>query len=209
MTRILLLAGGTVGRGDANPVSRSHEMACLLAEQLPQAQVTLLRLGSLTLPPPNRRVRVVTSEGGLEVLRQMLYHDVIIAEAFPISAVLLYFQKRLVLDLTGDPSPLALSPCGRRWRDLQLTLADYVLCASEGQRDFLVGVLNALGLITTAVYAQDPTLRRLLDVVPNGVAPLVEFCHTGRAIALPKAYRLLALLRRTVAYLAVRAFAPQ
>jgi glycosyltransferase involved in cell wall biosynthesis len=52
----------------------------------------------------------------------------------------------------------------------QLRRADYVLCASEKQRDLWLGHLAALGRVNAATYDADPSLRSLIDVVPFGVA---------------------------------------
>ena len=51
----------------------------------------------------------------------------------------------------------------------QLRRADFLLCASERQRDFWMGSLAALGRVNPATYDADPTLRSLLDVVPFGL----------------------------------------
>lgn len=52
----------------------------------------------------------------------------------------------------------------------QLNRGDYFVCASEKQRDFWLGQLAALGRLNPCTYAQDDTLRRLIDVVPFGTA---------------------------------------
>lgn len=51
----------------------------------------------------------------------------------------------------------------------QLECADYLVCASEKQRDFWLGQLAGLSRINPATYDRDPSLRTLLDVVPFGV----------------------------------------
>ncbi|HET9077724.1 MAG TPA: glycosyltransferase [Acidimicrobiales bacterium] len=51
----------------------------------------------------------------------------------------------------------------------QMTRGDFFMCASEKQRDMWVGFLAAAGRVNTAVYESDPTLRRLIDVVPFGL----------------------------------------
>jgi glycosyltransferase involved in cell wall biosynthesis len=51
----------------------------------------------------------------------------------------------------------------------QLARADFLICASERQRDFYLGQLAALGRLNTTTYDNDPTLRRLIDVVPFGL----------------------------------------
>ncbi len=50
-----------------------------------------------------------------------------------------------------------------------LLRADFLLCASEKQRDFWLGQLAGLGRVNTATYDADPTLRALIDVAPFGV----------------------------------------
>jgi glycosyltransferase involved in cell wall biosynthesis len=51
----------------------------------------------------------------------------------------------------------------------QIARADFMMCASEKQRDFWLGVLGALGRINPATYNDDESLRSLLAVVPFGV----------------------------------------
>ena len=50
-----------------------------------------------------------------------------------------------------------------------LRFADVVLCASERQRLLLLGVLLALGRVNPDTYDGDPTLGRLVRVVPFGL----------------------------------------
>ena len=52
----------------------------------------------------------------------------------------------------------------------QLRYADFIICASDKQRDFWLGYLSALGRINPANYVQDSTLRELIAVVPFGVS---------------------------------------
>jgi glycosyltransferase involved in cell wall biosynthesis len=51
----------------------------------------------------------------------------------------------------------------------QLERADFLMCASERQRDLFIGQLCALGRANAITYDEDPTLRRLIDVVPFGL----------------------------------------
>ena len=48
-------------------------------------------------------------------------------------------------------------------------LGDFFICASEKQRDYWLGGLTAANRVNPASYTADPTLRRLLDVVPFGL----------------------------------------
>jgi glycosyltransferase involved in cell wall biosynthesis len=63
----------------------------------------------------------------------------------------------------------------------QLRRADFMVCASEKQRDLWLGQLAGLGRINPRTYDQDPTLRRLLDVVPFGL-PAEPPRHTRPAV---------------------------
>ena len=51
----------------------------------------------------------------------------------------------------------------------QLLRGDYFLCASDKQRDLWLGHLASLGRVNARTYDDDPSMRRLIDVVPFGV----------------------------------------
>jgi glycosyltransferase involved in cell wall biosynthesis len=61
------------------------------------------------------------------------------------------------------------------WRErlrqhrVQFHLGDFFICASERQRDWWLGQLEAYGRINPATHRSDPTLRQLIDVVPYGL----------------------------------------
>lgn len=61
----------------------------------------------------------------------------------------------------------------------QLERADFMVCASEKQRDFWLGQLAGLARINPATYDRDPSLRSLLGVAPFGVQnePPVQKTH--------------------------------
>lgn len=55
----------------------------------------------------------------------------------------------------------------------QIARADFLLCASEKQRDFWLGQLAAVGRVNAMTYEADNALRDLIDVAPFGLDPLV------------------------------------
>ena len=63
----------------------------------------------------------------------------------------------------------------------QIDQGDFFICASEVQRDFWIGALHSRGRINPRTYAADPTLRRLIDVVPFGL-PDHDFDRTAAAL---------------------------
>jgi glycosyltransferase involved in cell wall biosynthesis len=76
---------------------------------------------------------------------------------------------------------LALSrdaePAGRHrdWNSRMVALSrqyfigDFYVCASERQRDWWLGLLEASGRVNPATFDADPSLRNLIDVVPYGL----------------------------------------
>ncbi|MDY7040104.1 MAG: glycosyltransferase [Chloroflexota bacterium] len=91
--------------------------------------------------------------------------------------------RYLAVDLYG---PIALENLERNLGDLsettskeilfsvqvlneQVRLADFLFCASEKQRDYWLGRLEALGRINPHTYSEDRTARRLIDIVPFGL----------------------------------------
>lgn len=51
--------------------------------------------------------------------------------------------------------------------------ADFFVCASERQRDYWIGRFCAMGRVAPAMYNFDPSMRKLIDVVPFGLSEKV------------------------------------
>ncbi len=54
---------------------------------------------------------------------------------------------------------------------VQMTQGDFFIAASEKQRDYWLGTLSMAGRVNPYTYQADPTLRRLIDVIPIGLPP--------------------------------------
>jgi glycosyltransferase involved in cell wall biosynthesis len=52
---------------------------------------------------------------------------------------------------------------------MQCQAGDFFICASERQRDWWLGLLEASGRVNVRTYGEDPSLRKLIDVVPFGL----------------------------------------
>jgi glycosyltransferase involved in cell wall biosynthesis len=111
----------------------------------------------------------------------------------PLMAEWLALGRRARLDATSldATSPAATSPdatlpdaaptpsVAAHWRaywtermralSRQYQIGDFFICASERQRDWWLGLLEAHGRINPATFDADPSLRRLVDVVPYGL----------------------------------------
>ena len=83
-------------------------------------------------------------------------------------------ETPLVID-GYDPFVAETLALGGDERPIQEALAlayargDFFICASERQRDWWLGLLEASGRVNRAVFQDDPSLRRLVDVVPYGL----------------------------------------
>jgi glycosyltransferase involved in cell wall biosynthesis len=63
----------------------------------------------------------------------------------------------------------------------QYLTGDFFICASERQRNWWLGLLEANGRINPWVFAEDRSLRRLMDVVPYGL-PETAPVHTHQVV---------------------------
>jgi glycosyltransferase involved in cell wall biosynthesis len=52
---------------------------------------------------------------------------------------------------------------------VQVRSADFIICASEKQKDFWLGWLSALGRVNPYTHRSDPSLSKLIEVIPFGL----------------------------------------
>ena len=180
--RILIVSHESLGERLAGPGIRCWELARAVSSH---CSVVLAAPGTpvrehpgVTLAPYRRgddaAVGVLAAEADAILTLPYLAHE------FPSLA---RSGKPLILDLY-DPFILeTLEACGGyplseqqrvHQRNVgvlneQLQRGDFFLCASERQRDFWLGMLAAQQRLNPLTYAQDKTLRQLVDVVPFGL----------------------------------------
>lgn len=180
----------------ASPGIRAYQIAGALARALPGARVTLARpAGQEAVAPPEPTVRIVDYRSNAELVRLAARHDVAIARNFPPHFIPLMGRTLLAFD---GYTPLLIEwlemaerdfvrwrrvwTASNRWYvNLQLTMADYIFCADERQRDHWIGMLVALALLPSEVYERDPSVRSLVGVVPFGV-PAKPLAPNGPAM---------------------------
>jgi glycosyltransferase involved in cell wall biosynthesis len=183
--RILIMSRGAVGTYMSSPGIRAYYMSQVLAKALPEAQVTLAVPNATDQPEDIPGVEVVTYRN-LTALGLISRHDIIITSGFSPHFAFLFPKKKFVADLfsqyfmewmeltkgeaRGVKRAIWMNK-NRAYLTMQLTLADFILCANERQRDTYIGMLSALGLIDPTSYDRDDTLRRWIDVAPHGVRP--------------------------------------
>ena len=182
---MLVLSRAKVGPRMASPGIRAYQIAGALGRLMPDAEITLAApsdYGDVAPPAPNVRIQQWHSNG--DAVRIARAHDVTVSRNFaPHFARLMgghrfaldgftpFFIEWMELSKGGvEASWRRTWMAGNRWYlNFQLTLADFIICADDRQRDMWIGMLMALALVPPDVYERDPSLRRLIDIVPYGV----------------------------------------
>jgi GT2 family glycosyltransferase/glycosyltransferase involved in cell wall biosynthesis len=179
---VLIITGDPLGERMAGPAIRAWNIADALAQV---ADVTLVTLSGGERPTSAFATRHVEPARPGSISDLVSRSDVIIFQGhaldlFPEIAR----SKAIVVADVYDPMHFeqleqARSENFTSWAsavadathslNAQLARADYVICASERQRNLYLGQLAAIGRINASNYKADRTLRRLIDVVPFGI----------------------------------------
>lgn len=195
--KLLVLSRAAVGPRMASPGVRAYQLAGALSRALPEAEITLaVPRDRGEIAPPGRTVRIQRFGSNGEASFLAGQHDVTISRNFPPQLIRLMGKTRLALD-AFTPLFIEWMELSRRdilpkWRrtwmasnrwylNMQLTMADFIFCADDRQRDLWIGMMMALDLVPPAVYARDPSLRKYIDVVPYGV-PAEPLRPAGRVL---------------------------
>lgn len=178
--RLLIVSPDTFGRKMGGPAIRAWEMAKRLARVM---EVRLVSVKSSSIAPDAFLVLAVDDD---ELREQVDWADVVIAQGEVIALHPWLVESEVVivadvydplhlevLESAKDESAEGRSFLVRYGVDMlttQLRRADFMICASEKQRDLWLGHLGSLGRISPATYDADRSLRNLIDVVPFGVS---------------------------------------
>ncbi len=135
------------------------------------------------LDPAPEGVRVLAGAGKSRIYREAQDHDILVIQSNVLRPLpkLGELGKYLVVDLY-DPylfsvlvqyknEKVAANASYRLMHQVleqHMIKADFSICASEIQRDYWIGRYCALGRLTPEFYDWDPSLRKLIDVVPFG-----------------------------------------
>lgn len=180
---LLMLSPDVVGEQMAGPGVRYWELAHVLARHLP----VTLAVPAGPPPPHSETVQVVTyryqdraavqrlaeEHAALFLSGPVLYHFPALGQIDRPMAVDIYIPSILEnLEIhraraMDERSAIHAADLGLLNQLLQA--GDFVLCASERQRDFWLGALLANNRVNPRTYAGDPELRKLIDVVPFGL----------------------------------------
>ena len=179
-SRILVVTGEPLLERMAGPAIRAWEIASALSGE---HDVRLLSTAGARVTSDNFEV---VYQVGPKLQEHTDWADVIIFQGFLLEGApwLKDSNKILVADVY-DPMHLEqleqardLGEAGRarsiretsRVLNEQLKRADFVLCASEKQRDFWLGQMAGQGRVNALVYDEDESLDSLISVVPFGIS---------------------------------------
>ncbi len=173
--RVLIVSHDVVGTQMAGPGIRYYHMARVLADEI---TVTLAAPAPILFEsPPVFDTLPYSAPDDPQLALAIEQASVVIVPA-------IWVSKIPVLQKTSTPividayNPFVMESLARGEQNislLQQALAvaylhgDFFICASEQQRDWLLGILEAYGRVNTSSFSADNTLRQLVDVVPYGL----------------------------------------
>jgi glycosyltransferase involved in cell wall biosynthesis len=179
-SRILVLTRDHIGARMASPGIRMYNIARVLAEHLPDSDVTLALPADSQLPDGPLPFRAIPYKR-TAVAPAALRSSTLISNYYPPYLYPLMLQKRVILDLfspfterlevahsKGYDAEAYFSAYGRELVS-QMLLSDLILCASDRQRDLYFGMLNALGKVNPERYDRDRWVSNLIVQAPFGV----------------------------------------
>ena len=180
MTRVLVLTPDVLRARMAGPAMRAWHIAQRLAEEhevrllttSPYCEVSSAGFVVAAVGPDG----LAEAEAWCDVMilqGYVMYHHPVLAMSQKIIVFDIYSPLHLeTLALTKGTSSEARDAHVRlsiETLNHQLERGDFLICASERQRDLFIGQLCAVGRANALTYDPDPTLRRLIDVVPFGL----------------------------------------
>ncbi|MBS1990321.1 MAG: glycosyltransferase family 4 protein [Cyanobacteria bacterium SZAS LIN-3] len=183
-TKILLITLEPIAKKMAGPAIRALELGKILARDYATVVFSPVEGGEPPegeMPPNLRLVR----GGGSRILKELaenaetIFIQSNVLKPFPF---LSQMGKYLILDLY-DPYLFSIlvqykndrTQASASYRMMHKVLeahmlaCDLAVCASERQRDYWIGRFCAQGRVTPEMYEFDPSLRKLIDVVPYGL----------------------------------------
>ena len=180
--KLLLISHDFIGQNMAGPGIRFYELSKILANY---CNVTLASPSKIDIDTTG--FKTLTYEpGNFKTLQK----GAEIAEIILIQGHLLYyfpflrnFKGKIIVDLYNPfnleslemyrndnlAERIRIDKNNLNLLNMQLSIGDFFICASEKQRDYWIGMLTALGRVNPYNYDDDNSFRNLIDVVPFGV----------------------------------------
>ncbi len=182
--RVLFISHDLIGPKMAGPGMRYWELAQVLATRCP---VTLAAPEGSTRPEGCSDIRWVEYQRSIaDPIRQLVeLADVLVIAGDVLTEFPFILDTDRCVVMDGyDPHTLESLAWNQakplehrishyddqlRIMQLQCMVGDFFICASERQRLYWLGWLEAAGRINPLTYDQDASLRQLIDLVPTGL----------------------------------------
>jgi glycosyltransferase involved in cell wall biosynthesis len=179
-TRVVVLTEDVLSAKMAGPAIRAWHIAQALAAEQEVVLATTSELCDVHAPnfsvesADHARFAELERWCDVAIVQGYLLHNV---PEFRASKKVMLFDlydplhlEALVLTRDDDEPDRSVNVANTvRTLEEQLLRGDFFVCASDKQRDLWLGFLAALGRINPDTYGDDPTLRRLIDVVAFGL----------------------------------------
>jgi glycosyltransferase involved in cell wall biosynthesis len=193
--RLLIISPDVVGANMAGPGMRYWELARVLADdvgvtlavpgEMAGSQPEGFGLGTYQFDNPALLRTLVDSSDVLLIASYLVYRFPFLKQVEQPVVVDIYIPFILEnLDIhSGRPvsERMGIHNADLTVMNQLMSAGDFFLCASEKQRDLWLGVLAANNRVNPLTYSDDPTLRRLIDVVPVGL-PATPPVHTRQVL---------------------------
>lgn len=182
---VMLVTLEPVSRTMAGPAIRCLELGKQLAAHMPVTLATPIPVPEdMALPSPSPSLTIRTGLSRTGMYSEAMKHDVLVIQSnvlkpFPrlselgkYLAVDLYDPYLFAVLVQYKDDPAAASASYRLMHKIlekHMIACDFSMCASEIQRDYWLGRFCAIGRLNPAMYGFDPSLRKLIDVVPFGL----------------------------------------
>ncbi len=181
-SRLLIISHDIIGKQMAGPGIRYYEFAKILSNFIDVTLATPNKVDievegfrTITYDINNYRTlkRNVENAGIILIQGHILYYFPFIKNykgkiivdlynPFNLESLEMYKNDNIAERLRIDKSNLDLIR-------FQLSVGDFFICASDKQRSYWIGMLNALGRINPYNYDDDNSLKKLIDIVPFGI----------------------------------------
>lgn len=196
MSRVLLISNDVIGTNMAGPGIRYVEIARSLSKE---HTVTVAAPEPSAFDDSAFEFMTYNQSRPETLVEGLRKHAVVIAQSLhpTLLRAVRAANIRYVADLY-DPIVLENLEAQREWpladqmrqhdfflsiMNTQLAVADHLLCASERQRDYLIGAVTALGRLTPDEYRADPSLEHLISLLPFGYSNEAPVVSDRKALA--------------------------
>ncbi len=180
MSNVLINCLDVVGESMAGPAIRSWEFASQLSKN---HNVVVLTPNKSSLKPKEFKLVQHTKKSfATEVAKA----DILISQTVRpnMAKIAKKHNTRIIIDAYDPITIEALEALSKEKYSVReavnkiilleqsasFCFADSVICASEKQRDYWLGVLVSMNKVTPSTYDKDNSLRNLIDVVPFGLS---------------------------------------